>query len=127
MYSKASNLSESGKEKYVPEVAPSYGAGTDYTQVQTCNSTNKCKNRLAKIADLNQKWIQTKASMAVKNCDLPSKKQIIRKMVETGTELLHASDGEAGNVAVGIRGTLVSPPVSVRWNTILGSLKASQQ
>ena len=53
VYSKATNLSESAKEKYVPEterqVAPSHGARTDYTQVQTCNPTNKCnittKNR----------------------------------------------------------------------------------
>ena len=35
VYSNATNLSESAKEKYVPEsgrqVAPSYGTGTDYT------------------------------------------------------------------------------------------------
>ena len=51
--------------------------------------------------------------MAVKNCDLPSKKQIIRKMAETGTELLHVGDGTVENVAVGIGGTSVSPPLSV--------------
>ena len=47
------------------------------------------------------------------NHDLPSKKQITRKMVETGTELLHVRDGKVGNVAIGIGGTLVSPPLSV--------------
>ena len=34
-------------------------------------------------------------------------------MVETGTELLHVRDGKVGNVAIGIGGTLVSPPLSV--------------
>ena len=34
-------------------------------------------------------------------------------MAETGTELLHVSDGKVGNVAVGIGGTLVSPPLPV--------------
>ena len=37
----------------------------------------------------------------------------IRDRAETGTELLHVSDGTGGNVAVGIGGTLVSPPLSV--------------
>ena len=81
VYSTASNLSESAKEKYVPEsgrqVAPSYGAGTDYTQFQTCNLTNKCNNRLAKIADVNQKLNKTRALMADNNRDLTWKKQII--------------------------------------------------
>ena len=51
--------------------------------------------------------------MADKNRDLSGKKQIVREMAETGTELLHVSDGTGGNVAVGIGGTLVSPPLSV--------------
>ena len=42
-----------------------------------------------------------------------SKEQIIRTMAETGTKLLHVSDGEVLNAAVGIGGTLVSPPLSV--------------
>ena len=50
--------------------------------------------------------------MADKNRDLSGKKQIVREMAETGTELLHVSDGTGGNVAVGIGGTLVSPPLS---------------
>ena len=45
--------------------------------------------------------------------DLSGKKQITREMTETGTALLHVSDGQVGNVAVGIGGTLVSPPLSV--------------
>ena len=51
--------------------------------------------------------------MAGKNRDLSSKKQLIREMTEIGTELLHVGDGKVGNVAVGIGGTLVSPPLSV--------------
>ena len=53
---------------------------------------------------------KTKALMADKKRDLSRKKQI---MAETGTELLHASDSKVGNVAVGIGGILVSPPLSV--------------
>ena len=34
-------------------------------------------------------------------------------MAETGTELLLVSDGKVENVAVGVGGTLVSPPSSV--------------
>ena len=34
-------------------------------------------------------------------------------MAETCTELLHVREGRVGNVAVGIGGTLVSPPLSV--------------
>ena len=34
-------------------------------------------------------------------------------MAETGTELLHVGDGTVENVAVGIGGTSVSPPLSV--------------
>ena len=66
-----------------------------------------------KIADLNQKWSQTKSLMADKNREIFSKKQIVRKMAETGTDLLHVSDGKVGNVAVGMDGTLVSPTLSV--------------
>ena len=88
-------------------------AGTDYTQVQTSKPSNKCKIRGAKIADLNEKWIPTKALMADLKRDLSGKKQITREMTETGTALLHVSDGQVGNVAVGIGGTLVSPPLSV--------------
>ena len=68
---------------------------------------------MSKIADLNQKWSKTKALIADKNRDLLNKKQIIRKMAETGTELLHVSDGKLGNVVFGIGSTLISPPLSV--------------
>ena len=51
--------------------------------------------------------------MANKAQDLTTMKQIIRGMAETCTKLLHAREGRVGNVAVGIGGTLVSPPLSV--------------
>ena len=54
-----------------------------------------------------------KASMANKAQDLTTMKQIIRGMAETCTKPLHAREGRVGNVAVGIGGTLVSPPLSV--------------
>ena len=115
--SKATILSEYAKEKYVPEsgrqVAPLDGEEAYYTQVQTCNVTNNGNSRQAKIAELNEKWIQTKALMAAKNCDLSSTKRTIRELAEIGTELLHVRDGSVGDVAVGIGGTLVSPPFSL--------------
>ena len=66
--------------------------------------------------------------MADKNRDLSSKKQKIREMAKTGTDLLHVCDGKVGNVAAGIGATLVSPPLSVgQVETISGILKAPQQ
>ena len=69
--------------------------------------------RQEKIAELNEKWKQTKLLMTDKNRELNNKKIIIREMAETCTELLHVSDGRVGEVAVGLGGTLVSPPLSV--------------
>ena len=54
--------------------------------------------------------------MATKAQDLTTKKQIIPWMGKTCTELLHVREGKVGNVAVGIGGTLVSPPLSVDQN-----------
>ena len=115
--SKATNLSEYAKEKYVPEsgrqVAPLDGKESYDTQVQTCNVTNNGNIRKAKIAELNGRWNQTKVSMAAENRDLARTKRVIREMAEIGTELLHVRDGSVGDVAVGIGGTLVSPPFSL--------------
>ena len=77
--------------------------------------------------------------MADKNRYISGKKQIIREMADSGTELLtsvvlslvplstHLGDGKEGNVVVGIGGTLMSPPLSVSQVTISGTFKASQQ
>ena len=54
-----------------------------------------------------------KKLMTVKTRELNHKKNIIREMAETGTERLHLSAGEVGDVAVGLGGTLVSPPLDV--------------
>ena len=51
--------------------------------------------------------------MANKAQDLTTIKQIIRGMAETCTELLNVREGRVGKVAVGIGGTLASPPLSV--------------
>ena len=73
----------------------------------------KCNIRREKIANLNEKWDQTKVLMADKNRDLASKKQIIREITEAQSCYgVHVSDGKVGNVAVGIGGNLVPPPLS---------------
>ena len=51
--------------------------------------------------------------MTVKTRDLNHKKNIMRVMAETGTELLHVSAGKEGDVVFGLGGTLVSPPLAV--------------
>ena len=46
-------------------------------------------------------------------------------MAETGTELLHVSDGKLGNVVFGIGSTLISPPLSVsQVEHYLGNIKS---
>ena len=45
--------------------------------------------------------------------ELNHEKNIIREMAETGTKRLHVCAGKVGDVAVGLGGTLVSPPLAV--------------
>ena len=51
--------------------------------------------------------------MTVKTRELNHKKDIIREMAETGTDLLHVCAGKVADVVVGLGGTLVSPPLAV--------------
>ena len=64
-------------------------------------------------AALNEKRRRTKMLMTVKTRELNHKNNIIREMAETGTERLHVCAGKVGDIAVGLGGTLVSPPLDV--------------
>ena len=90
-------ISETAKEKYLHEsvlqVAPIDGSEPYHSQAQTRKKGCK-EDKQARIAELNWKWNQTKASMASKAQDLTTKKKIIRGMAETCTELLHVKEVE---------------------------------
>ena len=108
----------------ITDTAPIDEVAPYQSQAQTRKKGCK-KDKQERVAELNLKWNQTKALMASKAQDLTTKKQIIRGIAETCTELLHVREGRVENVAAGIGGTLVPPPLSVdQLKRYFGDVKA---
>ena len=66
-----------------------------------------------RIIELNRIWEDTKSLLADSTISLKDKQNIVLGMARTGTELVLLNDGRVGDVATGIGGTLVLPPLNV--------------
>ena len=67
----------------------------------------------SRISELNRIWDDRKSLLADTALNLKDKQNIVRRMARTGTELVLLNDGRVGDVATGLGGTLVLPPLNV--------------
>ena len=66
-----------------------------------------------KISELNRIWDDRKFVLADTVLSLKDEQNIVLRRARTGTELVLLNDGRVGDVATGIGGTLVLPPLNV--------------
>ena len=67
----------------------------------------------SRISELNRIWDDRKSLLADTALNLKDKQNIVRRMARTGTGLVLLNDRRVGDVATGLGGTLVLPPLSV--------------
>ena len=67
----------------------------------------------SRISELNRIWDDKKSVLADTALSLKDKQNIVLRMARTSTELVLLNDGGVGDVATGIGGTLVLPPLNV--------------
>ena len=84
-------------------------------QEDTCHRsehTTSHQNQ-SRISELNRIWDDRKSLIAHTALSLKDKQNIVLRMARTDTELVLLNDGRVGDVATGIGGTLVLPPLNV--------------
>ena len=67
----------------------------------------------SRISELNRIWDDRKSLLADMALSLKYKQNIVLRMARTGTELVLLNDGRVGDVATGLGGTFVLPPLNV--------------
>ena len=84
-------------------------------QEDTCHRSEHTTRhqKQSRISELNRIWDERKSLLADTALNLKDKQNIVRRMARTGTELVLLNDGRVGDVATGIGGTLVLPPLNV--------------
>ena len=84
-------------------------------QEDTCHRSEHTTRhqKQSRISELNRIWDEIKSLLADTALNLKDKQNIVRRMARTGTELVLLNDGRVGDVATGIGGTLVLPPLNV--------------
>ena len=99
--------------------------GGENLRLHNENMKRKEGNRLEQdIIALTCKWSEKKNSMSDRDFGIEDKKRIIGDLANTCTELVRLHGGKLGDVAKGIGGTLVSPPLDVRGvEQYFGNLK----
>ena len=78
-----------------------------------CSEHTMRHQKQSRISELNRIWDERKSLLADTALNLKDKQNIVRRMARTGTELVLLNDGRVGDVATGIGGTLVLPPLNV--------------
>ena len=84
-------------------------------QEDTCHRsehTTSHQNQ-SRISELNRIWDDRKSLLADTALSLKDEQNIALRTARTGTELALHNDGRVGDVATGISGTLVLPPLNV--------------
>ena len=85
------------------------------SQEDTCHRSEHTTRhqKQSRISELNRIWDDRKSLLADTALNLKDKQNIVRRMARTGTELVLLNDGRVGDVATGLGGTLVLPPLNV--------------
>ena len=85
------------------------------SQEDTCHRSEHTTRhqKRSRISELNRIWDDRKSLLADTALNLKDKQKIVRRMARTGTELVLLNDGRVGDVATGLGGTLVLPPLNV--------------
>ena len=65
------------------------------------------------MSELNRIWDDRKSLLANTALSFKDEQNIVLTMARTGTEMVLLNDGRVGDVATGIGGTLVLPPLNV--------------
>ena len=84
-------------------------------QEDTCHRSEHTARhqKQPRISELNRFWDDRKSLLADTALSLKDKQNIVVRMARTGTELVLLNDGRVGDVATGLGGTLVLPPLNV--------------
>ena len=84
-------------------------------QEDTCHRSEYSTRhqKQSRVPELNRIWDDKKSLLADTALNLKDKHNIVRRMARTGTELVLLNDGRVGDVATGLGGTLVLPPLNV--------------
>ena len=84
-------------------------------QKDTCPRSEPATShqKQSRISELNRIWDDRKSVLADTAFSLKDEQNIVLRMAQTGTELVLLNDGRVGNVATGLGGTLVLPPLNV--------------
>ena len=85
------------------------------SQEDTCHRSEHTTRhqKQSRISELNLIWDDRKSLLADTALNLKDKQNIVRRMARTGTELVLLNDGRVGDVATGLGGTLVLPPLNI--------------
>ena len=84
-------------------------------QEDTCHRSEHTTSRQnrSRISELNRIWDDRKSLLADTALSLKDEQNIVLRMARKGTELVLLNDGRVRDVATGIGGTLVLPPLNV--------------
>ena len=84
-------------------------------QEDTCHRSEHTMSHQnqSRISELNRIWGDRKTLLADTALSLKDEQNIALRIARTGTELALHNDGRVGDVATGIGGTLVLPPLNV--------------
>ena len=84
-------------------------------QEDTCHRSEHTTRhqKQSRISELNRIWDDRKSQLAGTALNLKDKQNIVRRMARTGTELVLLNDGRVGDVATGLGGTWMLPPLNV--------------
>ena len=84
-------------------------------QKDTCHRSEHTTShqKQSRISELNRIWDDRKPVLADTALSLRNKQNIVLRMAQTGTELILLNGCRVGDVAKGIGGTLVLPPLNV--------------
>ena len=99
----------------VPSGPPNALVREPLCQEDTCHRsqhTTSNQNQ-SRISELNRIWDDRKSLLADTALSRKDEQNIAFRIARTGTELALHNDGRVGDVATGIGGTLVSPPLNV--------------
>ena len=87
---------------------PLYQEDTCYRSEHTTSHQKQ-----SRISELNPIWNDKKTLLADTAISLKDKQNIVLRKARTGTELVLFNDGRVGDVATGIGGTLMLPPLNI--------------
>ena len=99
----------------VPSGPPNALVREPLCQEDTCHrsqDTTSNQNQ-SRISELNRIWDDRKSLLADTALSRKDEQNIAFRIARTGTELALHNNGRVGDVATGIGGTLVSPPLNV--------------